>query len=91
MGMLSDSLAIKLTTYDNYSRELLLANGGITRHLEILTADKPTPIKIIKALLFVHAWLQTTTTLDNVQPFYNFMGHILKVAVDLGKKASIDR
>jgi hypothetical protein len=55
MGMLSDSLAIKLTTYDNYSRELLLANGGITRHLEILTADKPTPIKIIKALLFVHA------------------------------------
>jgi hypothetical protein len=91
LGLLSDSLAIKYSAYENYARELMLGNSCITQHLEILKSDKPTPIKIIKSLLFLHAWLQTAVVFEDVQCFYGYMEHVLKVSAELILRVKSER
>lgn len=86
LGLLSDSFSISYSAYESYAREQALSNCSFDQHIEILSADKPAPIKIIKSLLLVHALLQFNHNLQDFEPFYNFMNHVLTSSREMAEK-----
>ena len=86
LGLLSDSFSISYSAYEIFAREQAISNGGLDQHIEILSADKPAPIKIIKSLLLMHALLQSNHSLQDFEPFYQYMNHILTSSREMAER-----
>jgi hypothetical protein len=58
--MLSDSFSINFSSLLKYLSDLVLNLSDIEQHLKILKNEKLTPMKVVKHLLFIHAWMQVS-------------------------------
>ncbi len=60
LGMLSDSFSINFSSLLKYLSDLVLNLNDIEQHLKKLKNEKLTPMKVVKHLLFIHAWMQVS-------------------------------
>jgi len=60
LGMLSDTFSISFSALVKYLSDVVLNLSDIEQHLKILKTEKLTPIKVVKHLLFIHAWMQVS-------------------------------
>ncbi len=78
LDLFSDTLPIKLQEYQMYFRHLVVIEPGLTKHIELLTKEKLTPVRYVKVMVFVHCWLQATCVIEEPETVLNFINHLFK-------------
>ena len=64
LDLLTDTLPLKLQDYQIYFRQLVVIEPNLTKHIELLSKQKLTPIRFVKVLVFLHCWLQATCLVE---------------------------
>jgi hypothetical protein len=77
LGLLSDAISISYIKYQDYFTLDPRSDHQIRQHLQVLAQQTLTPVKAIKALLFLHAWLQSTPKITATDVVLEFLKSVL--------------
>lgn len=77
LGLLSDAISIAYIKYQDYFALEPRSDHQIRQHLLILAQQTLTPLKAIKALLFLHAWMQATPKVGATEVVLEFLKSVL--------------
>lgn len=83
MGLFSDDPAVHYELYEEYFRQVVIIDPLIPRQIEILLQKKPQPSNIVKTLIFMHIWLQTTCILEDTLLPLSLLNNLLTNAQEL--------